>query len=202
MLTPADLIAFEDEMAEEFNAGRIKAPLHLAGGNEQQLIDIFREVRQNDWCLCSWRSHYHCLLKGVSREQLKQAILEGRSIGLCFPDHKILSSGIVGDIASLAVGIALAIKKKWEATDHVNGDIDAVWCFVGDMTWETGIVQEAVKYAAGHSLEVHWVIEDNHIGGAGVPTQDVWGLGRKAWVANYEHTLTRPFVGTGKWIPL
>ena len=46
-LTAADLIAFEDEMADLFNAGRIKAPLHLAGGNEQNLIDLFATIRRH-----------------------------------------------------------------------------------------------------------------------------------------------------------
>ncbi len=193
-LTAADLIAFEDEMADLFNAGRIKAPLHLAGGNEQNLIDLFATIRRKDWILTSWRSHLHALLKGVPREELKQAILDGRSIALCFPAQKMLSSAIVGGIAPIAAGIAWSIKRR-SIDEHV-------YCFVGDMTWETGIVQESVKYAAGHDLPVRWVIEDNHIGGAHVPTQDVWGHGKKIWAASYEHELTRAFVGTGTWIPL
>lgn len=193
-LTAADLIAFEDEMADLFNAGRIKAPLHLAGGNEQNLIDLFATIRRKDWILTSWRSHLHALLKGVPREELKQAILDGRSIALCFPAQKMLSSAIVGGIAPIAAGIAWSIKRR-SIDEHV-------YCFVGDMTWETGIVQESVQYAAGHDLPVRWVIEDNHIGGAGVPTQDVWGYGKAIWAASYEHELTRAFVGTGTWIPL
>ena len=45
-MTPADLIAFENDIANDFNAGKIKAPVHLAGGNEQQLIDIFAGITQ------------------------------------------------------------------------------------------------------------------------------------------------------------
>jgi hypothetical protein len=34
-MTPADLIAFENDIANDFNAGKIKSPVHLAGGNEE-----------------------------------------------------------------------------------------------------------------------------------------------------------------------
>ncbi len=42
--TVESLRAFEADIANEFNAGRIRAPIHLSGGNEQQLIDIFHDV--------------------------------------------------------------------------------------------------------------------------------------------------------------
>ena len=85
-LTKKDLIDFETEMAACFDAAMIRAPVHLYNGNEDQMIDIFRKhkISKEDWLLCSWRSHYQCLLKGVPREQLKKAVLDGRSISLCF----------------------------------------------------------------------------------------------------------------------
>ena len=100
-LTAADLIAFEKEIAALFIAKQILAPVHLTGGNEDQLIQIFQKhVEERDWICTSWRSHYHCLLKGVPPEQLRKAIVAGRSISLCFPDHRIVSSGIVGGMAT------------------------------------------------------------------------------------------------------
>jgi outer membrane receptor protein involved in Fe transport len=36
MLTKQELIDFEKEVAEAFNAGKIRAPVHLSGGNEDQ----------------------------------------------------------------------------------------------------------------------------------------------------------------------
>ncbi len=65
MITSADLIAFEEDIASEFNSANIHAPIHLYFGNEQACIDVFRHVRPQDWVLCSWRSYYQCLLKGV-----------------------------------------------------------------------------------------------------------------------------------------
>jgi pyruvate dehydrogenase E1 component alpha subunit len=130
LLTGEELIAFEDDIAECFNSGIIKAPVHLSNGNEEQLINIFDRINEDDWVLCSWRSHYQCLLKGVPREQLKKDILEGRSISLCYADYRVLSSGIVGGVLPIAVGIALGIKRA-------KGK-NKVWCFMGDMTSETG----------------------------------------------------------------
>ena len=98
-MTPEDLIAFETDIAETFNAGKIRAPVHLYSGNETQMIEVFRNVKPADWVFCSWRSHYQCLLKGVPREKVKAEILAGRSISLCFPEHRVVSSAIVGYVA-------------------------------------------------------------------------------------------------------
>ena len=86
-----ELIIFEEEIADLFNKGKIRAPVHLYQGNEENIIEIFKKIKKNDWVFCSWRSHYQCLLKGVPREEIKKEILEGRSISLCFPKQKIYS---------------------------------------------------------------------------------------------------------------
>ena len=69
MKTKEDLIDFEDEIAALFNSGAIHAPIHLYFGNEDQIIKVFQNIRQQDWVFCSWRSHYQCLLKGVHHPQ-------------------------------------------------------------------------------------------------------------------------------------
>jgi TPP-dependent pyruvate/acetoin dehydrogenase alpha subunit len=187
-----DLIAFEDDIAAEFNAGKIKAPVHLAGGNEQQLIEIFRNIGAADWVLCSWRSHYHCLLKGVPPKELKSAIMDGKSIALCFPEHKVLSSAIVGGICPIATGLGWAIKER--------GGKERVHVFIGDMTAMTGIYRECEQYCEGHSLPVTFYMEDN---GLSVCTDTIaaWGedAGNLGW-HRYEYEMTRPHVGTGQWV--
>src|SRR5689334_5362587 len=55
-LTAEQLIAFEEAVAARFNAGLIRAPVHLHHGNEAALIEVFGRVRPEDWVLCSWRS--------------------------------------------------------------------------------------------------------------------------------------------------
>jgi TPP-dependent pyruvate/acetoin dehydrogenase alpha subunit len=191
--TQSDLLAFEEDIAQEFAAGHIRAPIHLGGGNERQLIDIFRDIKPHDWVLAGWRSHYHCLLKGVPPGDLKAAILAGRSVSLCFPKHKVLCSGIVGGIAPIAVGLAWSLKRRGADTK--------VYCFLGDMSAEAGVVMEAMKYAAGHGLAVRWIIEDN---GKSVCTDTAasWGLpaGKVLPATRYHYTLTRPHAGIGKYV--
>ena len=111
-----DLINFEDDIASYFNAGKIKAPIHLYSNNENFLIKFFKKIKRDDWIFCSWRSHYQCLLKGVPAKKLKKEILEGKSISLCFPKYKIYSSAIVGGILPISLGMAFHLKEKNQKT--------------------------------------------------------------------------------------
>jgi TPP-dependent pyruvate/acetoin dehydrogenase alpha subunit len=165
-----ELIAFEDDIAAEFNAGKIKAPVHLYSGGESELIDIFRDIRPQDWVLASWRSHYQCLLKGVPPAELKNEIMAGRSIALCFPKYRILSSAIIGGILPIAVGLGMAIRRMGE-----HRDFPRVHAFLGDMTAMTGIAHECMQYAANFNLPVSFYIEDNGLS-VMTPTRISWGL--------------------------
>lgn len=188
------LIAFEADIATCFNAGLIRAPVHLAGGNEEILVELFREVQPNDWVLCQWRSHLHCLLKGVPASEVNAAILAGRSIALCFPQFRVLCSAIAGGIAPIAVGLA------WEEKRRNSGA--RVHCFVGDMTSCMGIVEESRRYALNFRLPIRWIVENN---GKSVmtDTEDAWGedlghpkaLSEDRW---YSYTLPWPHAGAGK----
>lgn len=161
----ASLKGFETEIADLFNTGKIKAPIHLSDGNEEHLIGIFQDIRDEDWVFCSWRSHYQCLLKGVPVSRVRTEIVAGRSISLCFPDFKIYSSAIVGGQIPLAVGTALSLKRKGSAAH--------VWCFIGDMTSETGIAQTAIRYSEQHKLPITFIVEDNRISVL-TETRSVW----------------------------
>ena len=46
---------FEGEIAELFNLGKIKAPVHLSNGNEKDLIEIFKEIEIR-LCMSSFSS--------------------------------------------------------------------------------------------------------------------------------------------------
>ena len=151
--TPEELIQFEEEIAELFNKAKIKAPIHLYYGNEHSIIATFQKVRKQDWVFCSWRSHYQCLLKGVPPAMLKKEILAGRSISLCFPEERIYSSAMVGGNLPIAVGTALGIQRQ--------GEDSKVYCFMGEMTAETGIAHECIKYSRQHKLPIHFIVEDN-----------------------------------------
>ena len=189
-----ELIEFEKQMALDFEAGLIKAPLHLAGGNEDELIKLFKRVDlDRDWLATTWRSHLHCLLAGVPPQELREAIHAGRSINLCFPSHRIVSSAIVGGIAPIALGLAWALKR--------NNERGRVWCFLGDMTFKSGIAHETMRYAMGHDLPIWFVIEDNGLSVV-TNTREVWGegYGARTRVMTYHYKLTYPHVGVGKWV--
>jgi pyruvate dehydrogenase E1 component alpha subunit len=155
MYSAAELIEFENDIADCFNDAQIKAPVHLYYDNEEQMIEIFQkhQIGKDDWVMGSWRSHYQCLLKGVPKEELKEAILQGRSISLCFKEYNVFCSGIVTGVLPIAVGVALDIKR--------NKGKNKVYCFMGDMTSETGMAHECIKYSRNHKLPIHFIIEDN-----------------------------------------
>lgn len=165
-ITAQDLIQFEKEVAELFNAKQIRAVIHLYSGGEEHMLEVFKGINPEDWVMCSWRSHYQCLLKGVPKDELKAEILAGRSIALCFPEYRIVSSGIVGGIIPIALGVALGIKRSG-GTNHVH-------CFMGDMTSETGIAHECIKYSRNFDLPITFHIEDNGLSVC-TDTRATWG---------------------------
>ena len=192
--TPEMLRAFEQDIVDEFNAGHIRAPVHLSGGNEERIIEIFRDVQPDDWVATQWRSHYHCLLHGVAPERLRADIMAGKSITLTYPEHRIISSAIVGGILPIAVGIAWSIKRA--------GGTNKVWAFVGDMTAHTGIFHECYRYADGHRLPITFVVEDNGISVC-TPTLNAWGQDETCdgmMIDDYAYELPWPHAGAGKRI--
>ena len=196
LLTKEELIAFEDEIAACFNKAMIKAPIHLYNGNEDQVLEVFKRINEEDWVLCSWRSHYQCLLKGVPRERLKSDILAGRSISLCYKDYRVVSSGIVTGVLPIAVGIALDIKRR--------GGKNKVFCFMGDMTSESGVAHECIKYSVNKKLPIHFIIEDNAKSVCTL-TRETWGLDKLTYegaadeyITYYKYDLSKyPHAGSG-----
>ena len=194
-----DLINFEEEIASLFNQGKIRAPVHLYQGNEDKIIEIFKKINKQDWVFCSWRSHYQCLLKGVPKEEVKNEILSGRSISLCFPEYKIYSSALVGGSIPIAVGTAMSLKLRKEKSTKV-------YCFMGEMTSETGIAHECIKYSRNFDLPIHFIIEDNSLSVC-TDTRKTWqqknlsfeGSNDK-FVTFYSYKSKWPHAGAGKRI--
>lgn len=158
-MNAAELIAFEAEVATAFEKGRIHAPVHLSGGNEDQLIRIFKDVKPEDWVFSTWRSHYHALLKGIPRAEVMKQILEGRSMFISSKEHNFYSSSMVAGCLPIACGVAHEHK---------------VWCFVGDMAASIGAFKDAVKFAAHRALPITFVVEDNGLS-TNTPTEQAWG---------------------------
>ena len=190
------LIAFENKIADLFNKAKIKAPIHLYSNNEDQMIKIFKKIKKNDWVFCSWRSHYQCLLKGVSEKILTKEIIAGKSISLCFPKHKIYSSAIVGGVIPIATGLAFSNK--------IQKIKSKVFCFVGEMTAETGIMHECLKFSKNNNLPIHFIVEDNSKSVC-TDTRKAWSMkklsfeGKKdKFITYYKYSLKYPHAGAGR----
>ncbi len=200
-ITVEDIQSFEKDIADTYATGIIHAPVHIRSGREQQLIDIFEQnkIGSQDYVFGYWDSHELALLKGVQPQVLKQAILEGKSISLCFPEEKILCSGIVGSLMGVATGVAWALKHKNEAGN--------VYIFCGDMSAETGIFHEAVKYAYNFDLPVKFIVCDNDVSVL-TKTRETWGSS-EPWfkdtkyekvIIYFKYTNGYPHSGLGKMI--
>jgi len=162
-----NLIHFEKEVGDIFNRGEIRAPIHLYSGNEEQVIKVFRKINnKNDWVCCTWRNHYQALLKDIPVEIIKQQIMNGKSMVMNLPQYKFICSSIVGGIPSIATGIAVAAK--------LRNTKERVWCWVGDMSAETGAWAEAYKYSVAQDLPITFIIEDNKQSVL-TPTHEMWG---------------------------
>lgn len=195
--TKEELIAFEEEVIEKWKAGKIRSPVHLSGSingeQEDALIEIFKEIKPQDWVFTTYRSHYHALLKGMPKEELMRWILENKSIHLMSKKYKIVTSAIVGGTLSQAVGCAMAIKREKEEgiitvdlnaklskEDRKNGAIGRrvddphVWAFCGDMTASLGVFRDCQRYALYNDLPITFVIEDNGLS-TDTPTHQAWG---------------------------
>jgi TPP-dependent pyruvate/acetoin dehydrogenase alpha subunit len=192
--TTEALVQFENRVAEAFNAGMIRAPVHLSGGNEDRLAHIFKVISRNDWVFSTWRSHYHALLHGVDPGEMMRDILDGRSISLCYPKQRFFSSAIVGGCLPMATGVAWTIKRL--------GAHESVWVFVGDMAARTGVFSECYRYAAHNQLPIRFVIEDNHLSVC-TNTDKAWGRGSNLAAEypraiHYSYTLKWPHSGAGQ----
>lgn len=196
LITEDQMRSFEKEIADDYEKAKIKGPIHLTNGNEKILIEIFSYIHRNDWVFSSWRNHYHALLHGVSKNKIKEFIYSGKSMSVSSNKPKFIASSIVGGVISIALGTALALKKKKSK--------QRVFCFVGDMTAETGTFYEAYKYSQQKKLPLIFVIEDNNLS-TNTPTDKVWG--RKKINLNYfknviwyKYKNSYPHHGTGKWV--
>lgn len=151
--TAEKLTDFEDRVQQMWRNGELPSLLHLSGGNEQQLIDIFDEAEDGDWFFFSHRNHYHSILAGIPEEQVLDEIKNDRSMFRFSRKHRVFSSAILAGNCGIAVGVAMALK--------ASGSKNHVWCFLGDGATENGHFAEAVIFASGHDLPVWFIVENN-----------------------------------------
>jgi len=209
MVSKEQLYKFEENVVEWYKEGKLRSPVHLSGSIdgflEDRLIEIFQNIKKQDWVFTTYRSHYHALLKGVPEERLKQWILDNKSIHFMDSEYKMVSSAIVGGTLSMALGVAMSINNqrkkvgttfgkplepRSEAEEELNKDmsVDAdthadghVYVFVGDMTSRTGVFWEVLNYAENHKLPISFIIEDNKLS-TDTKTEEVWNSNNERYL--------------------
>lgn len=152
--TPQELIATEEQIASLWNDGQLPFLTHLDGSAddslEQFLCDFFHSnVKPTDYVLGSHRSHLIYQLHGGT--DLVEQVKRGCSMFLY--RQNFITSAIVAGIASIAVGIALAIQRR--------GGSEKVFVFCGDACSEHGHWLESVFYSYTKDLPIQWVVLDN-----------------------------------------
>ena len=103
---------------------------------------------------------------------------------------------MVGGSLPIAVGTALSLKNK--------NSKNKVYCFMGEMTSETGIAHECVKYSRNFKLPIHFIVEDNEKSVC-TDTRKAWNQkklsyegSKDKYVTYYHYKLKYPHAGAGK----
>lgn len=192
--TKEKLIEFENKIIKSFENKEIKGPVHLSGGNEEALIDIFKNIKEDDYVFSTWRSHYHALLHGVPEEYVYNECLNSNSISIQYPQKNFYTSAIVGGIIPIATGVALSLKRS-------NSD-KRVYCFIGDMAASMGIANECMRFVFGYDLPITFIIENNGLS-VDTPVDKSWGIETKmknVRIIEYDYKRLYPHQGYGKWV--
>jgi pyruvate dehydrogenase E1 component alpha subunit len=148
-----DLIDFEKKIAALYDDGNLPYLCHLSGGNEDQLIEIFKDIKPGDYVFSTHRNHYHALLHGIPPDELEAKIMAGKSMFVFDRERNFFSSSIVAATPAIAAGVAWALRRK--------GSDQHVWCFIGDGAEDEGHFYEAARYVDGMDLPCTFIIEDN-----------------------------------------
>ena len=193
-ITKEKLIDFENKIKKLFKTTKIPYPVHFSGGNEEQLIEIFKNINSEDYVFSTHRSNYHYLLKGGSPEKLEKMISRGDSMYVFDKEINFLTSAIVAGVPCIAAGVAYALKNQ--------GSNRKVWCFGGDGMEDEGHFYEAVRYVDGWNLPCTFIIEDNNRS-VETPKSERYGKSEINWpkcVNRYYYKSTSLHVGTEKFV--
>lgn len=153
---------FEETVLEEFPRGIFAGTTHTYLGQEADAVGVLSQAMFGDLVVSNHRCHGHFLAYGGAPYDLFLELM-GKPGGICAgrggSQHlhwrNFYSNGIQGGIVPLAVGMAMAEKRKCsEAVTIV---------FLGDGTLGEGVVYEALNLASLWAAPTLFVLEDNHI---------------------------------------
>ena len=145
-----------------FAEGRIDGTVHTCLGQEWTGVALAEVLRSGDFILSNHRCHGHFLAWTDDVEGLI-AEVTGRRTGVCggrggsqhLAAPGFLSNGIIGGMAPVAAGLALAAKRR------AAGNVVAL--FLGDGAMAQGVVFEALNAAAVFRVPLLVICEVNGI---------------------------------------
>lgn len=190
--TKEQLIEFEKSVASHWEAGDLPYLIHLSGGNEDYLIELFEDIKDGDYIFSTHRNHHHALLAGIPPNKLMARILSGNSMFVFDHSRNFYTSSVLAGTCAIAAGVAYALKEE--------GSENWVWCFVGDGAEEQGHFYEAVMFVEGQDLPCMFIIEDNNRSVDSTIEERMPTKFRMEWpscVIRDEYDATYPHAGNG-----
>ena len=154
---------FEETAYRAYEAGEVVGTIHACIGQEAAAVGVISALAREDLVLTHHRGHGHALAKGVDPEHLFAELL-GRAAGVSGGKGGSMhatdvnvgflgSFAVVGSSIPLAVGVALAARRRGEDTVAV--------AFFGDGAINQGVLYEALNLAQIWDLPVVFVCENN-----------------------------------------
>ncbi|MEX2618152.1 MAG: thiamine pyrophosphate-dependent dehydrogenase E1 component subunit alpha [Alphaproteobacteria bacterium] len=153
----------EEELARIYPSDRIKSPVHLSIGQESVAVGVCDALLPEDFVSATYRSHAAYIARGGNLRAMF-AELFGKAAGnaggkagsmhlIDMAHHVLGASAVVGTTIPVALGYALAIRRRGEAR--------VVVAFFGDGATEEGVFHECLNFAALKRLPVLFVCENN-----------------------------------------
>lgn len=154
--------SFEERVLAEFSRGVFSGTTHTCLGQEANAVGILSQLQPGDIVVSNHRCHGHFLAYGGDPRALF-AELMGKATGVCggrggsqhLHWRNFYSSGVLGGMAPVAAGMALAERRLGHPALAVT--------FLGDGALGEGIVYETLNLASLWQAPVVFVVEHNHI---------------------------------------
>jgi len=157
---------FEEKVVDQYARGNVPGLAHLYIGEEAVAVGVCANLKDDDMITSTHRGHGHCIAKGADLNRMMAELFgkkdgyckgKGGSMHIADMDIGMLGAmGIVGSGGPIAVGAALAAKKRKTG--------QAVICFFGDAATNTGAFHESANFASLYKLPVVFVCENNLYG--------------------------------------
>lgn len=165
---------FELTLLDLFSQGKIKGTTHTCLGQEYIPVAVRPFVEKEDFVMSNHRGHGHFIaftdnVEGILREITgkKGAVCNSMGGSQHLFNKNVMTTGIQGEGASVALGIAWTMKH--------SGKKNVTYVFVGDGTFGRGAVYESLNMACLYNLPYVMVVENNGIAMSTLQSQNMSG---------------------------